>query len=133
MSNEILNLDFDDIYAALGSLTPVAQQLNNVRNQFTDRIKGIEQKLQSLNLGVTAFIILDAYPPNSKLGWMKEKNKWGLYIIYDRLGDNKVQLINASFKMRVEALKRMPDLIIELKKEIYKVIAKINNNIIEEE
>jgi hypothetical protein len=128
-------------------LTQLSEQLNATSDSITEALKRIEAKLAALRLGVAVWLDTplktdrltdrDTGDPNetvtTRLGYTKIKGTWHLAIINDLhfvttgddTNDEPQALLQANREDRIEALKRMPELIEAIearaKKELHKL------------
>jgi hypothetical protein len=127
--------------ASLRKLSKVSQELNKVSDDLSKELTAIEKALNTLNLGVSAWLRLSSERSYDDgvgsyltdvvdIGYARVKGKWGLvYLGYcDEMGIDEGMsaepLHNASRKIRIDAVEKLPELIDRLSESALKTTTK---------
>ena len=123
-------IDKSKSLASLESLSPVSATLNRASADLAKAISRLDEALQKLNLGVSAWVVItfaDCEPPEysqRELGYTKVGGKWGLATRHAYGDPNReieevtepVLLIDSPRELRVLAVGKIGELLEELVK-----------------
>ena len=148
MSNQDDSLS-ERVSEVLPSLAATAANLNEASKQLSAVIERIDDALQRLNLGVTAWITVQAVSENNgrhfwieELGYGRIARKWGLTLRrragfesaagVDELDEDDNWAFNdAPRSLRIKAIPKIPELITELDREAKELAKQISASVSE--
>lgn len=130
------------VSTAFEKLVASAAELNTVSDEIATPISAIEETLQKLNLGVSAWTPFklirddfDLYRETRDIGYTKVSQRWGLAIRRTKGFDGQPEhseewhFNDAPRAYRLEALEKLPELIEQLAETSGKTAAKLRKGI----
>ena len=146
MSNQNDSLS-ERVNKLLPSLAATAVNLNEASKKLSAVIERIDDAIQRLNLGVTAWVTVQAGNENKglyfwveELGYSRNARKWGLTLtrragfegagVLDELNEDENWPFNdAPRSLRIKAVPKIPELIKELDREAKEVAEQISASV----
>lgn len=100
-------------------LKEVSLDLNNSTDSFNKSVAEIESFLQSLNLGIEAWVLMELntekpVPRKTYLGYAKASGKWGLHIKIEGLPESVWAFRGSPRQLRIQAVGFIPSLMVLL-------------------
>jgi hypothetical protein len=134
------------VFASYLELTKAAEVLNGVSDAFGKAVSDIDEALKKLNLGITAWVIVDEDPATpddpayliEEIGYSKILGKWGIAIrartgLYVEGNDDETSetwLFNeASRTLRMKAIEKLPELVNRLALEAAKMTKELQSKL----
>ena len=133
------------VHELLPSLAATAANLNEASEKLSELIKHIDDALQRLNLGVSAWVTVQGgddvddriYSWSEQLGYGRMGRKWGLTLrriegyedALESIEEEKWFFNDAPRSLRIMAVPKLPELIKKLDQEARKMVEQVSTSI----